>query len=65
MANFKAFFPDRVQTPRREHSGCGVVACGVEDLPRGTYMNVEAQNSREAWDKLHRTFPFETIIIEG
>ncbi len=38
--------------------------CTPKDVQRGVYTTITATDKREAWDKMHRQFPFERIVIE-
>jgi hypothetical protein len=64
MPNFKVSFPDRVVEPIIGHGGCCMASCTDEHVQRGTSITIQAMNKREAWDNMHRQFPFERIVVE-
>jgi len=65
MPNFKVTFPDRVVQPdMNPHRGCCMVACTGAECKRGVTETISAVDKRDAWDKMHRKYPFERIVVE-
>lgn len=56
MYEFRVTFPERY----------GKGSPGHEDpsARQGHYVEVEAENARSAWNKVHERFPFERIEVQ-
>lgn len=64
MPNFRVLFPDRAREPQIGHGACCMVTCGSPTGERGVEVTIQASDKRNAWDKMHREFPFERIIVQ-
>ena len=62
MPNFRVLFPDRAREPQIGHGACCMVTCGP-DVQRGVEVVIQATNKHDAWDKMHREFPFERCTV--
>ena len=60
---YRATFPNRKVYTGRPSCICHMVACGCGTTPSDESMIVEATDERAAWDRVHRQFPLETVII--
>lgn len=66
MPTFRVSFPERVVGPVQKSccQSC-MTSCSIcsKDVKRGVTLETTATNKREAWDRYHREFPFESIVV--
>lgn len=63
MKTFIIQFPERVVGEVSSTCSCGLANCGGASVRRGLEVKISATSKHDAWDKMHRQFPFEKIVV--